>query len=288
MKVPNNNDDNMIRTNILVFFITIFVYSFIYSQEIKFYGNFLPGTVVIGEGENIVWAWIDSTQLKVASQKMFVLGFDAKETGSKIIKIKHGDGKVLLKKINLINREYKIQRINNNKQQFSETPDSLKLRLQKESEISEKARNEIGKIDTAFFKVGFIRPINGGIVTGVFGSQRILNGVERNLHNGFDIAVPTGTPVFAMTDGIVRLTADNFYYSGNYILLDHGQGLNSFYLHLNEIVVKEGQKVKKGQIIGKVGTTGRSTGPHLHWGVQWFSKRVDPKAILDLNFNPKK
>jgi len=278
----------MIRTNILAFFITIFVNSFIYSQEIKFYGNFLPGTVVIGEGENIVWAWIDSTQLKVDSQKMFVLGFDAKETGSKIIKIKHGDGKVLLKKINLSNREYKIQRINNNKQQFSETPDSLKLRLQKESEISEKAQSEIGKIDTAFFKVGFIRPINGGIVTGVFGSQRILNGVERNLHNGFDIAVPTGTPVFAMTDGIVRLTADNFYYSGNYILLDHGQGLNSFYLHLNEIVVKEGQKVKKGQIIGKVGTTGRSTGPHLHWGVQWFSKRVDPKAILDMNFNPKK
>ena len=105
------------------------------------------------------------------------------------------------------------------------------------------------------------------------------------MHNGLDIAVPRGTPVYAMTDGVVILTADNFYYAGNHIILDHGQGVNSFYLHLSKILVKEGQFVKKGEVIGKVGTTGRSTGPHLHWGVQWFSKRVDPARVLKIKLN---
>ena len=88
-----------------------------------------------------------------------------------------------------------------------------------------------------------------------------------------------------MTDGIVKLSADNFYFAGNYILLDHGLGLNSVYLHLSKSLVKEGQKVKKGEKIGEIGTTGRSTGPHLHWGVNWFKKRVDPQVLLKINFN---
>jgi murein DD-endopeptidase MepM/ murein hydrolase activator NlpD len=263
----------------------LFITSSIISQEIKFYGNFEPGNFIIAEGSNVKWAWINDTQLKVDDERVFSFGFDAKETGDKTLKIKHDDGKVSLKKIKLPSRKYKIQRINNKKQQFSKTPDSLKMRIKKEREISKEAKSEIGKINTAFYKSGFMRPIKGGSISSVFGSQRILNGVPKNMHNGLDIAVPRGTSVYAMTDGVVRLNANNFYYAGNHIILDHGQGLNSMYLHLSESLVQEGQNVKKGEKIGKVGTTGRSTGPHLHWCVQWYGKRVDPARLLKMKFN---
>lgn len=273
----------MNKSYILISF--LFLSTIFYAQELKYYGIIESGNLIIVQGSNIKWAWIDDTELKIDEQNLFSFGFDAKETGNKILKIKHDEGKVSLKKIQLPPRKYKTQKINNKKQQFSKTPDSVLVRIKRERNISKEARREIGKIDTAYYKVGFQRPIKGGVVTGVFGSQRILNGVAKNMHNGFDIAVPRGTPVYAMTDGIVRLTADNFYYSGNNILLDHGQGVNSFYLHLQEILVQEGDFVKKGKIIGRVGTTGRSTGPHLHWGVQWNSKRVDPVRLLNMKFN---
>ena len=254
----------------------------VFAGDITFNGKFAQGNLVIARGSNIQWAFLNSKKLKVDSDGIFAFGFDAKERGTKILKVKYDEGKVLLKKIHLPARKYKIQKINNTKQQFKATPDSLKERLKRERKIASAARKEIGKIDTAFFKVGFMRPVKGGWISSVFGSQRILNGVKKNMHNGIDIAVVRGTPVHAMTDGIVRLAADNFYYSGNYVLLDHGEGLNSFYLHLSKIFVKEGERVKKGDIIGEVGTTGRSTGPHLHWGVQWYSKRIDPRCVLKL------
>ena len=282
----NNCGKKMLKINIILTFLLItLIYSPIYSQEIEVFGNLVPGNIIIVKGNNIQWAWIDSTQLKIDSQQLFVLGFDAKETGSKILKVKHDAGLVTLKNIKLPDQEYKVQKINNKKQQFSATHDSLANRLKKEREIAKNARKKIGKIDTAYYKSGFMKPIKGGIITGVFGSQRILNGVPKNMHNGLDIAVPRGTPVYAMTDGVVNLTTNNFYYAGSYIVLDHGQGLNSMYLHLSQIHVKEGQYVKKGEIIGEVGTTGRSTGPHLHWGVQWYSKRVDPAQILKMKFD---
>ena len=268
-----------------VLLIALSLFSNIFSQELKFYGNFEQGNLVIAEGNNIEWAWLDATKLKVDNKNLFALGFDAKETGSKILKVKHGDGKVTLKKINLQKRKYRVQRINNTKKQFSKTADSLEQRIKRERKILNKAKSKIGKIDTAFYKSGFVRPIKGGRISSVFGSQRILNGVPKNMHNGLDIAVPRGTPIYAMADGIVRLAGDNFYYTGNNILLDHGQGVNSFYFHLSKLLVDEGQRVKKGEVIGQVGTTGRSTGPHLHWGVQWYSKRVDPAKILQLKFN---
>jgi murein DD-endopeptidase MepM/ murein hydrolase activator NlpD len=136
-------------------------------------------------------------------------------------------------------------------------------------------------VKEALFAQGFVKPIEKGRISSVFGSQRILNGVPKSPHNGIDIAVPSGTPVKAMSDGKVILSADDFYYAGNFIILDHGLGLNSMYLHLSQTLVEEGQYVKKGEIIGKVGTTGRSTGPHLHWSVQWYNKRVDPDSVFN-------
>ena len=166
-------------------------------------------------------------------------------------------------------------------QKYVSPPKSELERIKLERKSTQKAKQSIGEVKEALFKNGFQKPIKKGRITGIFGSQRILNGVPKNPHNGIDIAVPKGTPVKAIADGKVIFSADNFYYAGNFIIIDHGLGLNSMYLHLDESLVKEGQFVKKGEQIGKVGTTGRSTGPHLHWAVQWFDKRVDPNSTFN-------
>jgi murein DD-endopeptidase MepM/ murein hydrolase activator NlpD len=129
---------------------------------------------------------------------------------------------------------------------------------------------------------GFVEPVNGRR-TGIFGSVRIMNGQPRNPHNGEDISAPLGTPVAATNDGVVRLTVDHFF-SGKGIFVDHGLGFYSMYFHLSEVLVKDGEVVKAGQIVGKVGATGRATGPHLHWGVKLNGARVNPYTLLDLPF----
>lgn len=128
----------------------------------------------------------------------------------------------------------------------------------------------------------FLRPVEGPI-TGAFGRQRIINGQAKNPHNGEDIAAPLGADVVAMNDGVVCLTADHFF-SGKGVFVDHGLGLYSMYFHLSEISVKDGEVVKRGQIIGKVGASGRATGPHLHWGVNMNGARVDPLSLVKLSF----
>ena len=128
----------------------------------------------------------------------------------------------------------------------------------------------------------FVEPVNGKR-TGIFGSVRIMNGQPRNPHNGEDIGAPLGTDVAATNDGVVRLTVDHFF-SGRGVIVDHGLGFYSMYFHLSEILVKDGDLVTAGQIIGKVGATGRATGPHLHWGAKLNGARVNPYALLDLPF----
>jgi len=135
---------------------------------------------------------------------------------------------------------------------------------------------------TKFWQTGFVEPV-AGKRTGIFGSVRIMNGQARNPHNGEDIGAPFGTDVAATNDGIVRLTVDHIF-SGKGVFVDHGLGLYSMYFHLSEVLVKDGDVVQAGEIVGKVGATGRATGPHLHWGVKLNGARVNPYALLDLPF----
>jgi len=125
------------------------------------------------------------------------------------------------------------------------------------------------------FGTPFLLPVKHGVTSGVFGSRRTYNGEERSWHRGHDLAAPTGTPVRAPAAGVVRLARWTFM-TGNLLMLDHGAGITSVYAHLSKMDVKAGQKVKAGQVIGKVGTTGRSSGPHLHWGMYWQSVPIDP------------
>jgi len=129
----------------------------------------------------------------------------------------------------------------------------------------------------------FIEPVKGRI-SGRFGSRRVINGKPKRPHSGEDIAVPKGTAVVAMNRGIVRLTMDHFF-TGKGVILDHGLGLFSMYFHLSTVDVMQGQMVEKGQLIGKVGATGRATGPHLHWGVRLNGSRIDPYSLLKVSVN---
>jgi len=132
------------------------------------------------------------------------------------------------------------------------------------------------------WRSNFLEPVNGKR-TGIFGSVRVMNGKPRNPHNGEDIGAPMGTEVAATNDGVVRLTVDHIF-SGRGVFVDHGLGFYSMYFHLSEILVRDGDLVKAGQIIGKVGATGRATGPHLHWGVKLNGARVNPYSLFDLPF----
>lgn len=265
-------------------FLVFFLLTKIYGQELIFQGQFKQASIVKVIGNGIQSAEFDNRELNVHDNHYFLIGFDRDDSAAVELKVKFLNDTEVIKKIKPEKRKYKIQRINNMKPSLVEHPEKENERVLRERKISQEARAKIGENKLPMYSKNFVRPVKGGRISGKFGNQRILNGEPKNFHNGVDIALPAGTPVYAMTDGIVLLAADTFYYAGNNILIDHGDGLNSFYLHLKRLFVKNGDIVKAGQIIGEVGTTGRSTGPHLHWGIQWFNKRLDPLVVLE-NFS---
>ena len=135
--------------------------------------------------------------------------------------------------------------------------------------------------DLNFFKDKFLVPVDDAIITGVYGSQRILNGKPKWPHYGLDFAQKKGAPVKAMLNGTVTLAEKDLYYTGGTLIFDHGHGISTLYMHLNDIYVEIGQKVKQGNIIGTVGSTGRATGPHLDVRLNWFGSRLDPATALN-------
>lgn len=259
-----------------------------FAQKLKIEGNIKQASLLKISGQGIDSAWLNDKPLKVNNNEFFILGFDWDDSTKSTLKVKFNDGKIYVKDLIPAKRKYNIQRINNMKPSLVTHPEKENERIAFERKISQETRSKIGENKIAMYANGFYRPIVGGRISGRFGNQRILNGEKKNFHNGVDIAAPAGTPVYAMADGIVLLSADTFYYAGNNILIDHGDGLNSFYLHLRKKFVKTGDFVKAGDKIGEVGTTGRSTGPHLHWGVQWFDKRLDPLDLIKNFGKPKK
>jgi len=132
----------------------------------------------------------------------------------------------------------------------------------------------------ADFARAFIWPVQGRI-SGRFGNQRIYNGKPGSPHSGMDIAAPTGTPVKAPAAGVVTLADPDLYLTGGTLLIDHGHGISSNFLHLSRLDVKPGDRVEQGQVVGAVGATGRASGPHLHWGMNWFEVRIDPLLVLE-------
>jgi len=270
-----------------IFFLFFLISFFAKSQETvpfyQIYGEAISGGLMIGYAPEAQRVLFNNNEIKLSHDGYFVFGFDRDDTGAYPLHIIFANGITEKINYNVSKRTYKVQRINNLEQKYVSPPAHILEKIEKERQIIIEARKKIDTTQYPFYISGFMRPVVGGRISGVYGSQRILNGEAKNPHNGIDVALPTGSPVYAMADAIVCLKGDDFHYNGNFVLLDHGQGLNSVYVHLHKTFVQDGDLVKKGDIIGEVGSTGRSTGPHLHWGVQWFSKRIDPEIIINLS-----
>jgi murein DD-endopeptidase MepM/ murein hydrolase activator NlpD len=260
---------------LLLWFITI------HSQEVNFYGEAKPGNIMIGSGKNITGAWLNKQKLLVSKNGMFVFGFDKDAGGKQVLKVKFKKNQAKIFEYLLEEQEYETQSLHM-QNKYVTPPKRLRKEIKQETRQMAAARSRMTKLPSAYFEAGFAYPVDSVNITGVFGSQRILNGKPRNIHNGIDFSAEVGDTVRAITDGIVLIAGKNFFYNGNFILLDHGQGLTSVYLHLSKLLVKNKAKVKKGEVIGLAGSTGRATGPHLHLGVQWYKKRIDPQCVFSL------
>jgi murein DD-endopeptidase MepM/ murein hydrolase activator NlpD len=186
-------------------------------------------------------------------------------------------GEQTLHELSIVQRQYKIQRVEGVPQNTVTPPAAELARILSDSALVKRARKEV--TDDLDFLTGFERPLEGPI-TGVYGSQRVYNGTPKSPHYGLDYAAPKGTLVLAPATGTVRMAHRDLFYSGGTLIVDHGHGLSSTFLHLSDILVSVGTQVKRGEAIAKVGSTGRATGPHLDWRMNWYKQRIDPALVL--------
>ncbi len=271
--------------NKLILIFSLFVTSLFAQSQVTVYGDLQPGGLVFCKAPGVKEAFINGKQALVDSEGFFILGFDRDEKGSQALKLVYRDGSIDVKKFALKDRSYKIQRINKMEEKYVSPPKEVLERIKEERAQIKEARKMIDSSKAFYSYSGFIKPVDNYPLSSVFGSQRVLNGVEKDPHAGVDYAAPKGTKIKATADGVVCFTGNDFFYNGNFVLLDHGFGLNSVYIHMDTVYVKQGQKVSRGDVLGEVGTTGRSTGPHLHWGVSWYRERIDPLSLLKIDLD---
>ena len=245
------------------------------SFALEFRGKFIQGHFIIGKTEPGTEISIDKKKIKVSKNGYFAFGL-AKERKLDVV-ITEGK-KDIIKKV--FKRKYKIQKINGLPKKKVTPPQEFYVRIKKEGKLIAEARAIDS--DLSFFKDKFIIPVDNAIITGVYGSQRILNGIPKSPHLGLDFAKKKGTPIKAMNNGIVTLAEKNLFYTGATLNFDHGHGVSTLYMHMDEIFVNVGDQIKKGEIVGTIGTSGRSTGPHLDIRLNWFDTRLDPATILNI------
>ena len=259
-----------------LFFIIIIFFP-TYSGAIEFKGKFLQGHYIVGITDPSAKIIIGKKEVKVSKDGYFVFGIDRdRKFDVTITKIIKGKKEIITKKV--LKRKYNIQRIDGLEESKVTPPESVYKRIKEEN-------NKIGEAravnsDLPFFKNQFIMPVEG-IISGVYGSQRILNGKPKWPHYGIDIAAKQGTRIKSSGTGVVTMAEQDLYYTGGTIIMDHGHGISTIYSHLETLKVKVGDEILQGDVIGTVGSTGRSTGPHLDFRVNWFQTRLDPMSVLD-------
>lgn len=241
-------------------------------------GEFIQGGLVIGNTQPGSKVYFDNKLIKLSPTGDFIIGFNRDEPTTVPLKIKFPDGKVESRQLDVVKREYQIQRIDGlpPSKVTPRKPEVLE-RIRREGAAAATARlRDDERLD---FLENFIWPTTGPI-SGVYGSQRILNGNPRRPHFGVDIAAPVGSKVVAPAAGLISLANPDMFFSGGTLILDHGHGLSSTFLHLSKILVKDGTYVKQGDLIAEVGKTGRVTGAHLDWRMNLFKRRVDPQLLV--------
>lgn len=242
-------------------------------------GKATQGGLLIGKTNPNSRVRANGVDVQVASNGAFLLGF-GRDYGSTFVEIavtSPDQSATETRSIPVLPRVFDIQSITGVAQKYVEPPPEDLKRIAEERRVIAEAR--VRAADASDFEAGFIWPVEGPI-SGVFGSQRIFNGQPRAPHNGVDIAAGRGSTVVAASRGIVTLAEKNLFFNGNVVIVDHGLSLSTVYVHLDEITVRKGQRVNIGDPIGKVGATGRVTGPHLHWGANVAGQAIDPQLLV--------
>ena len=240
-------------------------------------GQPAPGALMIGQAEPDSRVWLDDRQLRVNNKGYFLFGFGRDAEGESLLRVENASGKQE-KLIVLQERQWNIQRVDGVPARTVTPPPEALERIRAEATLVRAARETDS--DLTDFAGQFIWPASGRI-SGVYGSQRFYNGNPGNPHLGVDIAGPTGSPVVAPAGGVVTLVHEDMFYSGGTLVVDHGMGLSSTFIHLERVLVTEGQRIRQGDLIAEIGATGRATGPHLDWRLNWYQERLDPQWFMD-------
>jgi murein DD-endopeptidase MepM/ murein hydrolase activator NlpD len=259
------------------FLLVLFIFITQQVSAIEFQGKFIQGHFILGKTNPNAKIFVDKKKVKVSEDGFFVFGIDRdRKFDLTFTKIENNKKSKIIKKV--LKRKYNIQRIDGLEESKVTPPESVYKRIKKENNAIGEARAI--NSDLNFFKNKFIMPVEG-IISGVYGSQRILNGKPKWPHYGIDIAAKQGTMIKSSGTGVVTMAEDDLYYTGGTVIMDHGHGISTIYSHLENVLVSVGNKINQGDIIGTVGSTGRSTGPHLDFRINWFQTRLDPMSILN-------
>ncbi|HET8880985.1 MAG TPA: M23 family metallopeptidase [Solimonas sp.] len=240
-------------------------------------GDWQEGAVLFGKAPVGSKVWFGDRQLKLTPAGDFVFGIHRDAPDSAELRVQLPGAAVVRYTHSIAKREYAIQRIEGLPPKMVTPPADVLDRIRADQREVVAARRYEG--DGTGFLEDFIWPATGRI-SGVYGSQRILNGTPKQPHYGVDVAVPIGTEVHAPADGVVVLANPDMYYTGGTLMVDHGYGLQSAFLHLSKLLVHKGQQVKQGDVIALSGMSGRATGPHLDWRMNWFDARVDAQKLV--------
>jgi murein DD-endopeptidase MepM/ murein hydrolase activator NlpD len=235
------------------------------------------GQLVVGHAPRGAQLEFSGRKLHVGDDGVFVFGLDRDAPNEAELHIVDSNGKSNTLAFAVAKREYHIERIEGLPQK-TVTPDpETAARIEREQARVVQARTRDDARED--FLRGFALPVAGARISGVYGSQRIDNGVAKAPHMGLDLAVPEGTPIHAPASGLITFAEPDLVLTGGTVLIDHGFGLSSSFLHMSRLDVKVGDHVERGQVIGAAGMTGRATGPHVHWGFNWFDVRLDPALL---------
>lgn len=247
------------------------------DDAITIAGVLSQGGLARGEAPAGTSLSLDGRAVRVAPDGKFILGFGRDAPTRMTLAATFPDGSTTTREIRLEKREYQIQRIDGLPQQMVTPDPALMTRIKSELDKVHGVR----KVDSdqLAFESGLEWPVTGPI-SGVYGSQRVLNGEPRAPHLGVDIAAPTGTPIHADSAGTVTLAEHDLYFTGGTVIVDHGYGLSTIYQHMSRLDVTVGQHLEQGDTVGAVGATGRVTGPHLHWGMNWYEVAIDPQLLV--------
>jgi murein DD-endopeptidase MepM/ murein hydrolase activator NlpD len=272
-------EQSLLRRLILVSFVGVlcFLAFSVFASELQLKGEMTQGSLIRGQVPVGHQVWLNDIPLKISTDGYFAFGFGRDAKSTQQIKWSDDKGELHIKLLKLQVRTYDIQKIEGIPSQYVSPPKEVSERIKRDNQLVAIARTL--NDDRSDFYQDFIWPAAGPI-SGVYGSQRVFNGTPKRPHFGVDVASPTGSPVHAPADGIVTLFVADMYYSGGTMIIDHGHGVSSTFLHLSKGHVAAGTSVKQGDLVAEIGATGRATGAHLDWRINWFKERLDPALLV--------